>query len=124
MDSINDILSSLTPDDIDALKSMAESIFSSSESRTADSNNQKNESMGFESFINPEMLIKLSGVMNMMNSSSDSGRYRLIEALKPNLSQRRRQKADEALQLLKILEIIPLLTDLNKSGDNNTKFQP
>ena len=118
MDSINDILSSLTPDDIDTLKSMADSIFSSSES-----SNQKTESTGSDSFITPEMLIKLSNIMNMMNSS-DSGRYRLIEALKPNLSLRRRQKADEALRLLKILEIIPLLTDLNKSGDNNTKFQP
>ena len=123
MDSINDILSSLTPDDIDALKSMADSIFSSSENRTADNNNQKNESTGFESFITPEMLIKLSNIMNTMNSS-DSGRYRLIEALKPNLSPRRKRKAEEALQLLKFLEIIPLLTDLNKSGDNNTKFQP
>ena len=116
MDSINDILSSLTPDDIDALKSMADSVFGTSE----ENSNQKNKSTGFESFITPEMLIKLSNMMN----SSDSGRYRLIEALKPNLSQRRRQKADEALQLLKILEIIPLLTDLNKSGDNNTKFEP
>ncbi len=119
MDSINDILSSLTPDDIDALKSMADSVFGASE----ENSNQKNKSTGFESFITPEMLIKLSNIMNMMNSS-DSGRYRLIEALKPNLSLRRRQKADEALQLLKILEIIPLLTDLNKSGDNNTKFEP
>ena len=123
MDSINDILSSLTPDDIDALKSMADSLFGDSDDRSSDNNNRKNESTGFDGFITSEMLIKLSNIMNMMNSS-DSGRYRLIEALKPNLSPRRRQKADEALQLLKILEIVPLLTDLYKSGDNNTKLQP
>lgn len=123
MDSINDILSSLTPDDIDVLKSMADSLFGDSDDRSSDNNNRKNESTGFDGFITSEMLIKLSNIMNMMNSS-DSGRYRLIEALKPNLSPRRRQKADEALQLLKILEIVPLLTDLYKSGDNNTKQQP
>ncbi len=117
MDSINDILSSLTPDDINSLKSMAESIFGS-ESQDEKNDSRQPKEQDFDSFISPEMLIKLSSVMNILNSQG-SERCRLIEALKPNLSQPRRQKADRAMQILKILEILPLISDLNISGDNN-----
>lgn len=120
MDSINDILSSLTADDIDALKSMADSLFSSDSANGSDGSAQQSGG-GFGDFLTPDMLIKLSSVMNIMNSAGNE-KYRLIEALKPNLSLRRRQKADEAMQILKLFEILPLLTDLSKSGDNNKKL--
>lgn len=122
MDNINDILSSLTPDDIDALKSMADSLFSSSQSSQSSSSScEQND--GFGDFISPDMLLKLTSVMSAMNSAGGE-RYRLIEALKPNLSRRRRQKADEAMQIMKLLEILPLIADLNKSGDDNDKPKP
>ena len=122
MDNINDILSSLTPDDIDALKSMADSLFSSAQStQSKPSSCEQND--GFGSFVSPDMLIKLTSVMSALNSAGGE-RYRLIEALKPNLSRRRRQKADEAMQIMKLLEILPLIADLNKSGDDNDKPKP
>ena len=119
MDNINDILSSLTPDDIDALKSMADSLFSSAQS--SPSSCEQND--GFGGFISPDMLLKLTSVMSALNSAGGE-RYRLIEALKPNLSRRRRQKADEAMQIMKLLEILPLIADFNKSGDDNDKPKP
>ncbi len=121
MDSINDILSSLSQDDIDALKSMADSLFSSA-SPPPPKSTDSTSGTDFGSFITPDMLIKLSSVMNMLNSQC-SERYRLIEALKPNLSLPRRKKADEAMQILRILEIIPMITDLTKSGDSNDEPQ-
>lgn len=121
MDSINDILSSLSQDDIDVLKSMADSIFASPSS-ASDNSSDSPADTDFGSFLTPDMLIKLTTVMNMMNSRG-SERCRLIEALKPNLSLPRRKKADEAMKFLKILEIIPLITDINKSGDSNDKPQ-
>lgn len=121
MDSINDILSSLTADDIDALKSMADSLFSSDNDSGSQNQSEQTDNSAFGDFLNPDMLIKLTSVMSMMNSCGNE-KYRLIEALKPNLSLRRRKKADEAMQILKLLEIMPLLTDLNKSGDSNKKL--
>lgn len=122
MDSINDILSSLTPDDIETLKSMADSLFHSAQSTQENTPSCVNEENS-GSFIPPDMLIKLSSVMNMMNSSG-GGRYRLIEALKPNLSRQRRKKADEAMQILKLLEILPVIADINKSGDTDAQPKP
>ena len=116
MDSINDIISSLSPEDIDSLKSIADSIFSSQEQTK-----QSNSAPDFMGGINPDMIMKISGIMNMLNSQGGNERLRLIEALKPNLSRKRQKKADEAMQMLKLLEILPMLNLLNLNGDENDK---
>ncbi len=116
MDSLNDIISSLSPEDINSLKSIADSIFSSDEQP------KEQPSSGFPNGINPEMLMKISQIMSMMNSQGSNERCRLIEALKPNLSSRRQKKADEAMQILKMLEILPMLNLLNLNGDENAKL--
>lgn len=121
MDSINDILSSLTPDDIEAVKSMAESLFSSANENDSRKEQSDSGDFDFGSFITPDMIFKISSLMNMMNSQKNE-KYRLLEALKPNLSARRQKKADEAMQIMKILEILPLIAELNKSGDNDAKL--
>ncbi len=126
MDNINDIIASLTPDDIEALKQTAESIFGSSGNAGPPpgkdavppdcGDNSFPFGMDFSSMINPEMFSKLGRIMSVMNSDGGK-RCRLIEALKPNLSYRRQKKADEAIQILKLLEILPMITSLTDGGD-------
>ncbi len=125
MDNINDIISSLTPDDIEALKQTAESIFGSQSSQSTQSSQSSNQNQGsggipfgmdFGSMLDPEMFSRLGKIMGAMNSDGGA-RCKLIEALKPNLSSRRQKKADEAMQILKLLEVIPLITSLTDRGD-------
>lgn len=121
MDSINDILSSLSDEDMENLRAAAESIFSGEEKKGGSSASEgKGGGMpDFSSLLgNAEMLGKLGSIMNMMNKTDS--RTRLIEALKPLLSERRRKKADEAMQLIKLLEIMPMLSNL-MGGDNGRK---
>lgn len=120
MDNINDIISSLSQDDISSLKAMAESIFGDGGSDSPKSSHSPESSNGGFS-ISPDMIFKISSVMNAMNSSTGE-KYRLIEALKPNLSEKRQRKADEAMQIIKLLEIMPLISGLNLNGDNNGKL--
>ena len=117
MDNINDIISSLSSDDIESLRSMAQSIFGSDspDPSFAPKEEEQNTDLPFS----PDMLIKISAVMNKLNGSSDSGRYKLIQALKPNLSKERQKKADEAMQIMKVLEVLPMITQLYKGGDNS-----
>ncbi len=117
MDSLNNILSSLSQEDINSLRSIAESVFSQDEKAPS----QQTEDFG--NFLTPDILIKISGIMNMLNNGGNE-RCRLIEALKPNLSKSRQKKADEAMQILKILDIIPLLNTLNTDGDKNAAGNP
>lgn len=118
MDNINDILASLTPDDIRSLKETADAVFGTGNPQNQYKEQKQNNSFNsdFTSFLNPEMFSKIAGVMNAMNSDGGK-RCKLIEALKPNLSYNRQKKADEAMQILKLLELLPLISNLTNKGD-------
>ncbi len=117
MDSINDILSSLSQEDMENLRAAAESMFSQSES--------EEKSFGSDSAMpdlssllsNAQLISKLSSVMSAMNKRDD--RTHLIEALKPLLSEKRRRKADEAMQILKLFDILPMISEI--TGGNSEK---
>lgn len=109
MDSINDILSSLTDDDMENLREAAASLFGNSES---DSKRSDSSAMpDFSDLLgNAQMMAKLSSVMGAMNKTDN--KTRLIEALKPLLSEKRRRKADEAMQMMKLMEMLPMITQI------------
>jgi hypothetical protein len=54
--------------------------------------------------------MKMLGVLGN-NINAKDNRTALIEALKPMLSEPRRQKADEAIKILRLINLIPLLRD-------------
>ena len=119
MDSINDIISSLSADDIENLKAAAENFFGSKEEKP-----KKNEAPKQDGGVpdlssilgNAQMMAKISSVMGMMNKRND--REELIRALKPLLSEKRRKRADSAVQMLKLFEILPLMGQL-MGGDKD-----
>jgi len=113
---INDILASLTPDDIEALKETADTVFGSGSPPPKNSGtNQKQNGFDFGRF-DPEMFSKIGSIMSALNS--DGGKKcRLIEALKPNLSPPRQKKADEAMQIMKLLDILPVIKELTNRDD-------
>ncbi|MDR0314849.1 MAG: hypothetical protein LBH71_02730 [Oscillospiraceae bacterium] len=120
MDQINDLLSSLSPDDIDSLKAMAGSILGgSSDGRheNAEHTHTKHElppqHNNFFDGIDPSMLAKLGNMMQMFNSKQDNNRTLLLKSLKPMLSQKRRERADEAIRMLRLFEMLPQLGNLN-----------
>lgn len=120
MENLNDIIASLTPDDIQALKETAQSIFGNDNDSSAKSfNNERKDSSSFgfdfSSMPDPDMFSKIGRIMSLMNSDSGK-RCKLIEALKPNLSYEKQKKADEAMQILKLLELMPMISELTKKG--------
>ncbi len=107
MDNISDIIASLSDDDINSLKQTAASLFGDKEEE------KKEEKSAFDfSGITPEMIGKISRMMGLLNSSSSSPRCDLIKALKPLLSQDKRKRADEAMQIMKLMDILPMLHGL------------
>ena len=107
MDNIGDIIKNLSDEDIKNLEAMAEDFFGDNNR----SDNEKGTPDNPFSNISPDVLLKLSNVMGMMNKSDS--RCDLIEALKPNLSIQRLKRADEAMQFIKLLDILPLIEKLN-----------
>ena len=110
MDSINDILSSLTDDDMENLREAASSLFGNTESDEKKSDSSSAMPDFSDLLGNAQLIAKLSSVMGAMNKTDN--RTRLIEALKPLLSDKRRKKADEAMQMMKLFELLPMITNL------------
>ena len=50
-------------------------------------------------------------IMNTVKSRQDNTRAQLLLALKPHLSEPRREKVDTAVKLLQLIEALPLLKE-------------
>ena len=126
--NINDILSSLSNDDIEMLKGVAGSILNQSDTQssaqqqkppqsTPQSAPQDRQSLPPQinglNFNSDDfaMIMKAKSIFDRMNKTS-SKNADLINALKPHLSEQSRQKADQAIRILKLFEMLPYLKDL------------
>ncbi len=129
MDSINDIISNLSPNDIEMLKGVASSILGgSSASQPAQSSQQGNtpkspenpkgnnqevqalSNLGMDG-VDFEMIMKAKNIFEKMNNTQNKN-VDLIMALKPHLSKESQNKADTAMRILRLFEVLPLLREL------------
>lgn len=110
MDNINDIISSLSSDDIEMLKGVASSILGNENSPQ---NSKPPDALSGLNLNNGdfEMMMRAKQIFDKMNKSS-SKNADLINALKPHLSEESRQRADQAIRILKLFEVLPYLKDL------------
>ena len=118
MDNLNDIIASLSSDDINMLKGVASSILGEDalEENTPapkpaeSSSSNALASLGFNG-DDFNMMMKAKSIFDRMNKTSNKNTD-LILALKPHLSPENRNKADTAIRILKMFEMLPLLKDL------------
>ncbi len=122
MDNLNDIISNLSADDISMLKGVAASILGDEGKEEPQARNEgggKNSSQLSKAMQNPlglnaddfNMMMKAKSIFDKMNSASNKNTD-LIMALKPHLSPENRNKADTAIKILKLFDVLPLLKDL------------
>ena len=115
---IGSILSSLSSEDINNLKNVANSILGGEnlqeqERKEPPKNNDNGDfkmpdlsSLGLPDMSQFSNLLPLLSALNSRDERED-----FICALKPLLSDERRKKADEAMKFVKLLSIIPLLKE-------------
>ena len=127
--NLNDIISNLTSDDINMLKGVASSILGdnppdntpSTNTNTNNTNaqtqpNQNNNalqtlnSLGLDS-LDFNMIMKAKSIFDKMNNTPNKN-VDLIMALKPHLRPETQNKADQALKIIKLFEVLPLLKEL------------
>ncbi len=101
-DSLHDIIANLSDKDIDNLKNMAQNIFGGENAEP----NKENSASGDLSNIN---FAQIGQIMNTVKGEDD--RTKLIKALKPMLSPSKQRKADEAIKMLRLFRILPLIRD-------------
>lgn len=115
MDNINDIISSLSDDDIEMLKGVASSILgegNANEQKSAESDKKSVFPNGLNlSQSDLNMMLKAKTIIDKMNNTSSKDAD-LILALKPHLSEESRAKADKAIRILKLFDILPYIKEL------------
>lgn len=105
---LSSILSSLSADDIEKLKSTAAQFFGSSEEPTV-KNEPVPENRSPEINFDPKLLTGVARFSKMMNENDERSNF--LMALKPLLSENRRKKADDAVMMLKFMRIINALQE-------------
>ena len=106
MDNIGDILSSLSDDDMKALGDAARRGLESTQRAQGRSDGDRGSSLG------SAMKAKKEQRMSAMNRHDS--RCDLIAALRPLLSEPRRRRADDAMQLIKLIDLLPMIEDLGR----------
>ena len=98
-DNIQENLSRLLhdPEGMERIRAMAESLFSSSEEKSA-------EPTGDEA----QMLLR---AVKLLRDEKPDERGRLLLALRPHLGAERQEKIDRAVKLLRLAKLAPLLGD-------------
>lgn len=113
---ISEMLGNMSEEELQNLQDAAQSLFSSfggeeqqGEAPPQERQQQSSQSgaSGFDTMFTPELLSQLSQIMQRMNGRDP--RTDLILALKPHLSRRRQHRAEQAVQMMKMLELLPAL---------------
>lgn len=135
MEDLSTLLSSLTPEDINTLKSAAAQLLGEQtpqgqqpappakpapqpsmdigallQSLGLNGNPPAQEAKSTEPAIDPAMIAGIAKIFSQLNSVDDK-RIQFIAALKPLLRSERQKKADQAIKMLKLFEILPLLRE-------------
>ena len=112
MDDLNSKLTEILndPESMNRVRQMAESILSD--------NNKKDEADEQSIFGNLDgaELSNIMSVVSKLNQKNDDPRTNLLIALKPHLSEHKREKVDTAIKILRLLELLPLLKESGVLG--------
>ncbi len=113
LDNLENIINSLSQSDIEQLSNMAETFLggdNKQEGGQTKHNREEKEDIPFN--FDPQTIAKIMKIMNKLSSRPQDPRCDLLTALKPMLSKDRQKKADEAINMLRILSLLPMLGEL------------
>ena len=104
MDDLSAKLSEILSDEesMKKVRSLAENLLSS---------NGDEEEKGGDFGLSGEEATKILSVLGRLKSKPDDKRTALLSALRPNLSPEKQKKVDNAIKLLKLIDMLPLLKE-------------
>ncbi len=114
-ENIENIISSMSSEDMEMLKNAAESIFASM-GYNEEKREKRQEKSGADIFggmgIDFETVTKIMSLMEKLRHQPQDPRCNLLLALKPMLTEKRQGKVDEAVKMMSLLSFLPLIDEL------------
>lgn len=110
MDELGEKLAGLLndPDTMARVRQMAQGLFSGENGAE-----QTNSPPDMGAMPSAEEIGKIMSIMSKLNTPQNDSRSGLLLALKPHLSEPRREKVDNAVKILKLIELLPLIKEMN-----------
>ena len=99
---LSEILSD--PESMNRVREMAESILNEKQEPPPPKND-------FTDAFDIGEISQIMGLVSKLQSSNDDPRAALLFALKPHLSEAKREKVDTAIKILRLLDLLPLIKE-------------
>ena len=110
MDELSQKLAAILndPESMNRVREMAEDILGEKKEPET-----KNDILDF---FQDSDLVNVMSLVTKLNSNSNDSRSTLLTALKPHLSEPKREKVDTAIKILRLLELLPILKESGVLG--------
>ncbi len=99
------------PTAMNEIRTMAEGLFADKKQEKENDKPQNDLSSLLPSGLDMNQMANLVKIMNTLKARQDNTRAQLLLALKPHLSEPRREKVDTAVKLLHLIDALPLLKE-------------
>ena len=106
MDDLSKKLSEILndPESMNRVREMAESILSEKQEPEPPKND-------LSALADIGEISQIMGLVSRLQSQNDDPRAALLSALKPHLSEAKREKVDTAIKILRLLDLLPLIKE-------------
>ena len=122
--TLNNMLSQVSPEMLNNLSSMLQSNASNNNSNNSNYSNFSNSNTSSTSSssnnfnLDPETIMKMTSIISKMNQK-DSASSNLLYSLKPYLRDSRKDKLDQYANLLNVAKIADVMKNDKKENDKN-----
>lgn len=108
MDDLSEKLAEVLndPDSMERVRQIAESLLGGSNQPEP-----QPQSGGLGDMLGGDELKTIMAIMGKLKSGNDDTRTQLLAALKPHISEPKREKVDTAIKILKLLDMLPLIKE-------------
>ena len=114
MDDISEKIAEILadPESLNRVREMAENILGSNAGNpNPEPEPQISTTASLFDDFDPVQIGKILSIVSRLKSNCDDSRAKLLLALKPHLSEPKREKVDSAVKLLKLFDLLPLLRE-------------
>ena len=110
MDDLTSMLSGLlnTPQGMEQLKNMAGALLGNQDVQSVDKNVPETTAPN----ISPGEIAGIMKMMNVLKQENNDSRANLLLSIRPHLSEHRQKRVDDAVKILRLIQILPLVKDL------------
>lgn len=107
MDDLSEKLAGLLndPDTMERVRQMAENLLGDNNSAA------EQTAPSITDMLPGEELGTIMSIIGQLKNTGNDSRTQLLTALKPHLSEPKREKVDTAIKILRLLELLPLIKD-------------